>query len=208
MKKAAKTSERILRAAETLFSEQGFEATSLREITQVADVNLASVNYHFGSKKALIQAVMARYQSVFMCALQTELDALDDNELPSNQDILACFVRPLSQLEEVRNGGAAIYLKLLGYAYSEIQGHLRAYTMQRFGETISYVFNLFHRANAHLSAENLFWRLHFALGTVLFAQVSSQALCEIAEADFNDPEPQEQMLTRLLPYIAAGIAAK
>lgn len=207
MSKAAKTSERILRAAESLFSEHGFEATSLREITHVANVNLASVNYHFGSKKGLIQAVMARYQSVFMAALQLEIDALDLEKPASNQEILACFVRPLSQLEEVRSGGAAIYLKLLGYAYSEIQGHLRAYTMQRFGDTIRYVFNLFHQANAHLSAEELFWRLHFALGTVLFAQVSSQALCEIAQADFNDPKPEEDMLQRLLPYIAAGIAA-
>ena len=156
MNKAAKTCESILQSAETLFSEQGFERTSLREITQVANVNLASVNYHFGSKKGLIQAVMARYQTVFMPALQEELDKLNGQSNVNTKKLLACFVRPLSQLEQVRPGGASIYLKLLGYAYSEIQGHLRAYTMQRFGETIRFVFGLFHEANAHLSAETLF----------------------------------------------------
>ena len=51
------TATRILDAAERLFVEHGFEATSLRTITQQAEVNLAAVNYHFGSKDALFQAV-------------------------------------------------------------------------------------------------------------------------------------------------------
>ena len=46
---AAATKDRILDAAESLFMEHGFEATSLRSITAAAAVNLAAVNYHFGS---------------------------------------------------------------------------------------------------------------------------------------------------------------
>ena len=45
------TVERILDVAEILFAEKGFAATSLRLITRKAQVNLAAVNYHFGSKK-------------------------------------------------------------------------------------------------------------------------------------------------------------
>ena len=55
------TVERILDAAEILFAERGFAETSLRTITSAAGVNLAAVNYHFGSKKALIQAVFVRF---------------------------------------------------------------------------------------------------------------------------------------------------
>ena len=47
----AETKERILDVAETLFMEHGYEATSLRAITAAADVNLAAVNHHFGSKE-------------------------------------------------------------------------------------------------------------------------------------------------------------
>ena len=54
------TKERILDAAEALFMEHGFEATSLRAITAAAGVNLAAVNYHFGSKEELFQAVLTR----------------------------------------------------------------------------------------------------------------------------------------------------
>ena len=56
---ARSTRERILDSAEELFAEGGF-ATSLRSITSDAGVNLASVNYHFGSKEALIETVFSR----------------------------------------------------------------------------------------------------------------------------------------------------
>lgn len=207
MSKAAKTSERILRAAEKLFSEQGYEATSLREITQLAEVNLASVNYHFGSKKGLIQAVLERYQRVFMPALSAELKQLEAEQSITTERVLTCFIGPLAALEEVRQGGAELYLKLLGYGYSEIQGHLRKFTMNRFGDVVQHAFRLFTLANPHFAAETLFWRLHFALGTVLFVQVSGKALNEIARADFSDPNPELFMTQRLLPYVAAGISA-
>ena len=55
------TVQRILDAAEVLFAQKGFAETSLRAITSRAGVNLAAVNYHFGSKEALVQAVFERY---------------------------------------------------------------------------------------------------------------------------------------------------
>ena len=58
--KNSATKARILDAAEELFMEHGFEATSLRQITATARVNLAAVNYHFGSKEDLFEAVLTR----------------------------------------------------------------------------------------------------------------------------------------------------
>ena len=55
------TRERVLRSAETLFAERGFEIVSLRDITGAADANVAAVNYHFGSKEKLIDAVIERH---------------------------------------------------------------------------------------------------------------------------------------------------
>lgn len=66
----SETVERILDAAEQLFAEKGFAETSLRLITSKAGVNLAAVNYHFGSKKALIQAVFSRFLGPFCASLE------------------------------------------------------------------------------------------------------------------------------------------
>src|SRR3954453_22954021 len=54
------TKTRILDAAESFFMEHGFEATSMRQLTTAAGVNLAAVNYHFGTKEELFQAVLTR----------------------------------------------------------------------------------------------------------------------------------------------------
>src|SRR5690554_844721 len=94
MAKRETTKDKILNAAEALFAEHGFEQTSLRQITTEAEVNLASVNYHFGSKKALIQAVMARYLEVLMPALNAEFDQLEPRAQFTTRDVFDCFREP------------------------------------------------------------------------------------------------------------------
>src|SRR3954466_5592544 len=86
------TKGRILDAAEALFMEHGFEATSLRAITTTAGVNLAAVNYHFGSKEELFESVLTR-----------RLD-------PMNQERVAL----LSELEHAAAPGAVACDKILG----------------------------------------------------------------------------------------------
>lgn len=207
MAKVLKTKDKILNAAERLFAEQGFEHTSLRQITSNADVNLASVNYHFGTKKALIQAVMERYHAAFMPALDERLKSLQARGFSSTEEVLNCFVEPLLSLQRINPQGTSIYLSLLGHAYSEIQGHLRRFTMQHFGDVVQRFLLCIHQANPHLSPATLFWRLHFTLGATVFVQVSGQALSEIAQADFNEKAEPEDIIKRLIPYLAAGIAA-
>ncbi|MCZ6663464.1 MAG: TetR family transcriptional regulator, partial [Actinobacteria bacterium] len=57
---AVETKERIVRAAEILFAKEGYAGTSLRQITESAGVNIAAVNYHFGSKENLLIEILDR----------------------------------------------------------------------------------------------------------------------------------------------------
>ena len=57
--------ERLLRVAGDLFTREGFDAVSVREITSKAKANLGAVTYHFGSKEALFHAVIDRAGSRF-----------------------------------------------------------------------------------------------------------------------------------------------
>ena len=87
------TKNKILDAAEQLFADKGFNGTSLREITGAAGVNLAAVNYHFGSKKELIKAVMSRYMDELSPALESALLLLCQAEnKPSLHEV---FFQPL-----------------------------------------------------------------------------------------------------------------
>lgn len=207
MAKRITTQEKILNAAEALFAEQGFEQTSLRQITTEAEVNLASVNYHFGSKKALIQAVMARYLEVFMPKLAAQLTALSERGNFTTREVFDCFREPLAELKQVRKHGPTLFLSLLGFAYAEIQGHLRRYTMDHFGDVMALLLDTLHQANPQLSPVDMFWRLHFVLGATVFAQVSGPALREIAAADFGEAVAADQIIDRLIPFLAGGVDA-
>ena len=71
------TRESILDTAEALFAQQGHDGTSMRQITGAAGVNLASVNYHFGSKESLVQAVLKRRLEVLNRERLRLLDELE-----------------------------------------------------------------------------------------------------------------------------------
>ena len=200
------TKTRILDAAESLFAEHGFSDTSLRLITTRASVNLASVNYHFGSKKELIQAVIARHLELFMPLLNEKLTALcAQTDKPSLLDVFNSFVDPLLALEQQSKNGTVIFMQLLGRSYTDEQGHLRWYTTTHYGEVLANITKALLKANPALSSQELFWRLHFTLGTAVFTMGSSGALMDIAKADFNQDIDVEGLIRKVIPYLASGM---
>ena len=202
------TQQKIMDSAESLFAETGFNDTSLRQITSQAEVNLAAVNYHFGSKKALIQAVLQRYLQVVMPRLNEEFERLLARQTANQlMDVLAVFVRPLLELNEVKSQGTTLFLQLLGRGYTDTQGHLRRFISQHYGSVLNKFVLLVQQSCPRLDAAEIFWRLHFSLGTIVFTMASSEALFDIAEADFDEQPDIESVIRRLLPYLAAGISA-
>lgn len=202
------TKAKILDAAEQLFAEHGFKETSLRTITSKAGVNLASVNYHFGDKKSLVRAVLSRYLEAFMPALEAELELLLTHNTFSMEQVFACTKRPLLSLDQYKPQGAAIFMQLIGRGYSDVQGHLRWFITTRYEHVLS-LFNLaVKRANSSLTAETMFWRLHFTLGAAIFTMASSVALREIADNDFRAEVTTADIVDRLIPYLAAGVNAQ
>ncbi|WP_421350063.1 TetR/AcrR family transcriptional regulator [Aeromonas veronii] len=201
------TKNRILDAAEVLFAERGFADTSLRLITSEADVNLASVNYHFGSKKELIQAVLDRYLSLFMPDLDGRLRVLMEQEQLTLLQLFESFVEPLMKLSAVRANGPAIFMQLLGRGYIDSQGHLRRFITAHYGPILQRITQAISKANPALSPADLFWRLHFTLGTVVFTMASADALRDIALADFGQQLDVEGLVRNVIPYLASGVGA-
>ncbi|MCL1038262.1 TetR/AcrR family transcriptional regulator [Shewanella submarina] len=202
------TKTRILDAAEKLFAERGFSETSLRLITSKAEVNLASVNYHFGSKKELIRAVLARYLDVFMPLATDELKQLreEKQQIPLEQ-VFSVLVNPLLELNKLRPDGTTLFLQLLGRGYIESQGHLRWFITTHYGEHLSFFVDAVSESVPEIPKADMFWRLHFTLGTIVFTMASADALMEIAAADFNEQNDIEAVIRKVIPYMAAGVNA-
>ena len=201
------TKQKILNTAELLFAEQGFNDTSLRQITGAAGVNLASVNYHFGSKKGLIKAVLDRYLSLFMPNVDAALSQLLTKATLTLPQVFECFLAPLLSLSQVRRQGSEIFLQLLGRGYIDNQGFLRWFIVNHYGEVLARFTQAIQKAAPHLSQAEVFWRLHFTLGTVVFTIASSEALRDIAKNDFNEHLDVAGLVHKLIPYLASGVGA-
>jgi len=150
------TKDKILDAAEKLFSDNGFNGTSLREITSLAEVNLAAVNYHFGSKKELIKAVMSRYMNELSPKLINTLQAVQAQENPSLIQVFSAFVEPLLALNSYRDRGTAIFLQLLGRGYTDSQGFLRWFLTTKYPQVIDSFIEAVQKAYPELEPEEMF----------------------------------------------------
>ena len=109
----SETVERILDAAEQLFAEKGFAETSLRLITSKAGVNLAAVNYHFGSKKALIQAVFSRFLGPFCANLDRELERRQGKpeNRPTLEELLEMLVEQALVIQPRSGNDLSIFMR-------------------------------------------------------------------------------------------------
>ena len=202
------TKNKILDAAENLFADKGFNGTSLREITSLAEVNLAAVNYHFGSKKELIKAVMSRYMNELSPKLEAELLTIcEQDHQPSLNDVFSAFIEPLLSLNVFKENGTSNFLQLLGRGYTDSQGFLRWFLTTQYPEVISNFVSAVQKAYPELTAEDIFWRLHFTMGTVVFTMSSSDALIDIAKSDFDKDIDIAGVIKQVIPFVAAGVAA-
>lgn len=206
----SETVERILDAAEQLFAEKGFAETSLRLITSKAGVNLAAVNYHFGSKKALIQAVFSRFLGPFCASLEKELDrrqAKPEAQHATLEDLLHLLVSQAMAVKPRSGNDLSIFMRLLGLAFSQSQGHLRKYLEEVYGKVFRRYMLLVNEAAPKLPPIELFWRVHFMLGAY-FSMSGIKALRAMAETDFGVNTSTEQVMHLMVPFFAAGMRAE
>ena len=204
------TMDRILNAAEELFAERGFSETSLRMITGKAGVNLASVNYHFGSKKSLIQAVFARFLTPFCRSLEAAFDELEEKAAPrppSLDAVLKALTGTVVEMPRQHDRSIAIYMRLQGLAYTQSQGHLRRFLEQQYNHTFGRFMRLLKEATPELSAVDRYWRIQFMLGSTAFTLSSSDALSEILLNKLGVETDIEGIVNHLVPFLAAGMQA-
>ncbi|TMH32348.1 MAG: TetR/AcrR family transcriptional regulator [Betaproteobacteria bacterium] len=208
--RSAATQEKILDAAEALFMEHGFEATSLRQITAAAGVNLAAVNYHFGSKEELFQAVLTRRLDPMnqeRVALLTRFEREAAPRPLSCEKILgAMFIPALRLARDPRRGGKN-FLRLLGRAYADPAPFIRHFLTEQYAVMIARFKAAFGRALPHLPKKELSWRLHFVMGALSYTLAGTDALKLIAALNPRDSGNDEALLRRLAPFLIAGLKA-
>jgi AcrR family transcriptional regulator len=207
---SADTKTRILDAAEQLFMEHGFEATSLRSLTAAAGVNLAAVNYHYGSKEELFQAVLTRRLDPMN---KERIELIDRLEREAGGKPIACerilfaMLIPALRLARDEERGGKHFLRLVGRAYADPAPFIRHFLSEQYAEMIGRYKEAFHKALPHLSRQELTWRLHFVMGALSYTLLGADPLKLFDQVTPGHRDNDELLLQRLAPFLVAGLKA-
>lgn len=205
----ADTKTRILDAAESLFVSGGFDSMSMRQITSAAGVNLAAVNYHFGTKDALIHAVLSRRLDPLDAQRRAMLGAFESNygaQLNCEHVLVALFL-PAVRIFRSDAPGADRFLHFIGRAYTDPSPVVRDFIQANYIQTLGRFFFAFQRTLPELSREDLGFRLNFAMGALsgILAGGNTQRL--IREFTQQQGDHEAVILSRLSSLMVAALKA-
>jgi len=164
------TKLRILDAAERLFARHGFHRTSIKRLASEAKVNLAAVNYHFGSKMTLIEKVVERRWRPINQKRMEGLETLRRNAAPKDagplvRECLRAFIEP-AFTPDMRTREKRCFLALAAQAFSDPDDTIRTIFINQFKTPFKFLFEVLHDALPDLPEDALFWRLHFVVGAM------------------------------------------
>jgi AcrR family transcriptional regulator len=205
---AAETKQRILDAAERLFAEKGFDATSLRSVTAAAGANLAAVNYHFGSKAALLPAVVARIvEPVNRLQLQRldELEARADP--PSVEELLEAFVVPVADFFAQDAARAPMLASLFARIMGDPGEDMRRAVIERVRETEGRYEAAFARALPDLPPAELWVRLRSVRPVVGATQLNLRLPPALGGPPADTVPDRDALLRSTLAFLSAGMRA-
>jgi AcrR family transcriptional regulator len=210
VKPVHETQTRILDAAEALFLLHGFEGASMRMLTARAGVNLAAINYHFGSKDALIEAVLRRRLDPMNTSRIAALDRLEEQAAGrplAPEAIIGAFVGTSLRMIEDARGGGRNFIRLLGRTYTDPDKRIRALIGQLYAPAMERYKAAFTRALPDLPAEELVWRMHFMFGTLSYTLAATDTVQLIAGCKPEDRYDSRLLEARLTAFLAAGLLA-
>ncbi len=196
------TESRLLEAAQRLFAEHGVGAVSLRAVMQEAGTNVAAVHYHFGSKDALLEAVVRSRIEDVTRSRQALLDVLVEGTGDVSARALAlAFVRPV--LDVVEAGGAD-WVRVIGQLLAANDPALAPISETFFDRNAEFV-ALMRRLDPELPPQTISFRLVQAM------TLSIQVLGDVDRVRSlmgggRRPWSAEQVVDQLVDVVTAVLA--
>jgi AcrR family transcriptional regulator len=195
------TRERLLDEAERLFASGGIEATSVRDIVGAARANLGAITYHFGTKQALVRAVIDRRALPLNRERLRQLDAADarSGSPAALEAILRAFVSPTIQL--ARESPA--FMQVMARLHAEPGARrMPSYAKELFRRFMK----AFRRELPHLPPREIVLRGLFVAGAVAHSWTTSHKLGALPEG-LRAAYEHDDLVEALVRFSAAGMRA-
>ncbi len=200
----AATKAIVLATAERLFAEQGLRAVSVRDITAAAGVNLASVNYHFGSKDALVFEIFRRRTAELSRERARRLHQAVDRHggSPPVREILEALIAPpliWSRVGHERRTALQFIIRARSEGGEDVREVLRTDVshLRPFADALL-------AARPDLPADEVYWRLHFTLGMIHNNRFAEFDRLHVLSRGATREGDTEALLARMLDFAEAG----
>jgi AcrR family transcriptional regulator len=198
--------ERLLDCAERLFAEHGLRGVSLRAINADAGLSPAALHYHFGTRQALVEALLERRMDELMQRRREILDSLETEAgQPTPRGVLDALLRPMVELLAQEDEAGRRYVRLLARLQSD--GDLdEAFVMERYRAGIDRIEPLLQRALPEQPASLVRLRLLLCIELFMRALAEWQALA----ATWRDDEPAlslDAFVASLTDFLCGGLEA-
>ena len=204
----AATKAAILVAAERLFALRGFQYVSVRDITAEAGVNLASINYHFGSKDALLFEIFRRRTAELNRERARMLHEAADRhggKPPVRAILTALFAPPLrwSSPEHERRIAVQFIIRARSEGTEAMREVLSTDVshLRRFADALI-------AALPDMPPEEIYWRMHFALGMLHNNRFAEFDRLHVLSEGITRESDTEALLQRMVDFAEAGFLAR
>lgn len=203
----ASTKERILEVTERLVAERGFESVTLRDITGAAGVNVAAVNYHFGSKEKLFEEIQCRYIApVNGERLRMLGEVTAGGRVASVREILEAFMRPFLTVVKRSEMSERLFFKLMGRCVMDGQGSLPDRMLPEFKEVAEAYAAALAASLPGEPVGALLWRLHYTFGVMAQTLLHGELLVKLTCGACGEPDVETQF-QNMIDFCEAGFLA-
>ncbi|HRP77775.1 MAG TPA: TetR/AcrR family transcriptional regulator [Aquamicrobium sp.] len=191
-------------AAERVFARSGFDGATTRAIADEASVNLGLIHYHFGSKEALFEQVIARHARQVNDRRRVLLaKVLADPENATLEAILDALMRPTIELSV---GEGQHYSRIIVQIASGSDERSIQLTAQNFNEIALEFIDALERHTPGLSRENVVWAYMNAISVGMLMIARTGRVSQLSDG-LCDESGSEAAIARVVRYLAAGTRA-
>jgi AcrR family transcriptional regulator len=198
------TKIQILDAAERQFALLGFAGTSLRAVTRDANVNLAAVHYHFGSKEELFKAAVRRVAEPIVTEQVRRLEQLEKRNSPlSMADVIRAYIAPTLEMLQKGEPSCLVHAQFMGQC--RIEPHpIQQLASAEFSLSHERFLSALQKMLPHQSEQELSWKLDLVVAMLV------RVLTQIEQAQPFSPESTQQidqLIEGLVRFITNGMSA-
>ncbi|NKJ45015.1 MULTISPECIES: TetR/AcrR family transcriptional regulator [unclassified Novosphingobium] len=202
------TRARIAEAATKLFFSRGYNDVRIAEIAAAAHSNIASVNYHFGSKESLFADIFTAECEKVATARSDRLEALlRANTAPMLEDVVRAWLDPVFENHAITEN-RIIFTHLMGLVlWSDVNDKIRETMSKSLAVVDQRYIEVLAQIRPDLSRDVIAWRMFGALGAYSLTLGHPELIDQLFAGATSSKHATDRLGDHLLAFITGGLAA-